>query len=101
LRDEDLAPFAVADGLLARMAAEAGQLTDAERDCLLWLGAAMLAEAADLDPQQARRLIHPMTTENRTTLQAGFGFAAVMAYGRLLYVIKRHKLRGICHPESN
>jgi inorganic triphosphatase YgiF len=101
VREEDLAHFAVADGLLARMAADPGHMSEAERDYLLLLGAAMLAEAADLDPAQAYRLICPMTAENGTLLQAGFGFAAVTAYGRLLYTIKRHKLRGICHPDLN
>jgi hypothetical protein len=101
VKDDDLAPFAVADGLLARMTADPGWLSEAERDYLLQIGAAALAQLADLDPAQAYRLIWPITAENRTTLQAGFGVAAVTAYGRLLYVIRRHDLRGRCHPERN
>jgi hypothetical protein len=101
LRDEDLAPFAVADGLLARMNAAPDHLSEAEKDWLLLMGAKTLARVADLDPAQAYRLIHPMTAENQTTIQAGSGFAAIFAYGRLLYTTSRHDLRGTVHPERN
>jgi hypothetical protein len=101
VNDDDLAHFAVADGLLARMAADPGRMSEAEKDYLLLQGARILARAADLSGDEAYRLIYPFTAENRTTLQAGAGFAAVMAYGRLLYTVKRHQLRGICHPERN
>jgi hypothetical protein len=101
MRDEDLEQFAVADGLLARMTAEPSQMSDAEKDYLLLQGARMLARVADLSGEEAYRLIHPFTAENRTTLQAGAGFAAVFAYGRLLYTVRRNDLRGLCHPERN
>jgi hypothetical protein len=101
VRDEDLAHFAAADGLLARMTADPDQLSQAEKDYLLLQGARTLARAADLSGEEAYRLIHPFTRENRTTLQAGAGFAAVFAFDHLLYTIRRHQLRGICHPENN
>jgi hypothetical protein len=65
------------------------------------LGAKVLAGAADLSGEEAYRLIYPMTPENRTTIQAGAGYAAIFAYGRLLYTVRRHDLRGYCHPERN
>jgi hypothetical protein len=101
VRDDDLVHFAVADGLLARMAADPGHMSEAERDYLLLQGARSLARVADLSGEEAYRLIYPFTPENQTTLQAGAGFAAVFAYGRLLYTVRRHDLRGICHPERN
>lgn len=101
MREEDLAPFAAADGLAARIAAAPEHLSQAEKDWLLLQGARRLALAADLEGDEAYRLIYPFTPENQTTLQAGAGFAAVFAYGRLLYTIRRQDLRGICHPERN
>jgi hypothetical protein len=41
--DHHLAPFAVGDGLLARIAAEPGHMSEAEKDFLLLQGARMLA----------------------------------------------------------
>ena len=101
LRDEDLAPFAVADGLLARIAAEPTGMTEAERDYLLVRGAKMLARVADLSGEEAYRLIHPFTPENQTTIQCGREFACISAFGRLLFVTNRRDLRGACHPERN
>ena len=57
--------------------------------------------AVDLEPEEAYRLIYPMTAENRTTIQAGAGFAAVMAWERVLFTIRRNDLRGLCHPDLN
>ena len=101
MRPEDLEAFAVADGLLARMTADPHWMSQAERDYPLVQGARVLAEAADLRGDEAYRLLYPFTAENRTTLQAGSGFAAIFAFGRLLYTVRRHDLRGICHPEKN
>jgi hypothetical protein len=101
LREDDLAPFAVADGLLARIAAEPSHMSDAERDHLLLMGAKMLAWVADLSGEEAYRLIHPFTPENRTTIQCSREFACISAFGRLLYVINRRDLAGLCHPERN
>jgi hypothetical protein len=101
MKDEDLEQFAVADGLLARITAEPSPMSQAEKDYLLLQGARMLARAGDLSGDEAYRLIYPFTPENQTTLQAGAGFAAVFAYGRLLYTVRRQDLHGICHPEHN
>ena len=101
MREDDLAHFAVADGLLARTAADPDRMSEAEKNYLLLQGARTLARAADLNGEEAYRLIYPFTPENQTTLQAGAGFAAIFAYGRLLYTVRRHQLRGICHPERN
>ena len=101
MRDEDLAPFAVADGLLARLGAEPGQLSEAEKNYLLFEGARMLALAGKLKGEEAYRLIYPFTPENRTTIQCSREFACISAFGRLLFVINRRDLRGLCHPERN
>jgi hypothetical protein len=63
MKDEDLEQFAVADGLLARIIAEPGYLTDAEKNYLLFQAARRLALAADLKGEEAYRLIYPMTPE--------------------------------------
>ena len=101
MRDEDLEPFAVADGLLARIAADPGHLSDAERDYLLFQGARTLARVGGLDGEEAYRLIYPFTAENQTTIQASREFACISAFGRLLFVINRRDLAGLCHPERN
>jgi hypothetical protein len=101
MREEDLVPFAVADGLLARMAAEPGQLSQAEKDYLLLEGARMLARVGNLCGEEAYRLIYPFTPENRTTIQCGRDLACISAFGRLLFVCKRVDLAGYCHPERN
>jgi hypothetical protein len=102
VREDDLEHFAVADGLLARMAAEgAGWSTGTERDFLLFEAARALALAADLDGEEAYRLIYPMTAENQTTISVTRLSATVVSFGRVLYRIRRHDLRGRCHPERN
>ena len=101
MRADDLEQFAVADGLLVRLTAEPGHLSEAEKNYLLFQAARALALAAELKGEEAYRLIYPMTPENRTTIQAGNGFAAVIAFERVLYTVRRHQLRGICHPENN
>ena len=101
MRPEDLEAFAVADGLLARMTADPHWMSQAERDYLLVQGARVLAEAADLRGEEAYRLLYPFTAENRTTIQAGAGFAAVLAWERILFTIHRNDLRGLCHPDLN
>jgi hypothetical protein len=100
MNDDDLAQFAIADGLLARLDPP-GHMSAAEREYLLDQAARRLAVAADLEVAEARRLLEPMTPENQTTIQCGRQFAAVMAYGRLLYVAARVELRGACHPDAN
>jgi hypothetical protein len=101
MKDEDLEPFAVADGLLVRIAAEPDHMSDAERDYLLFQGARMLARVGGLDGEEAYRLIYPFTPENQTTIQCGREFACISSFGRLLFVINRRELRGLCHPERN
>jgi hypothetical protein len=101
VRDRDLGTFAVSDGLLARIVADPGHLSEGEKDYLLFQAARRLALAADLKGEEAYRLIYPMTPENRTTIQAGAGFAAVMAWERVLFTIRRDDLRGLCHPDWN
>jgi hypothetical protein len=101
MKEEDLEHFAVADGLLARIAADPGHMTDAERDYLILQGAKMLARLTDLTGEEAYRLIHPFTPENRTTIQCGREFACISAFDRLLFVINRRELAGLCHPERN
>lgn len=100
MNDDDLAQFAIADGLLARLDPP-GHMSPAERAYLLDQAARRLATAADLELDEARRLLEPMTPENQTTIQCGPQFACVSAFGRLLYVAARVELRGACHPDAN
>lgn len=101
MREEDLVPFAVADGLLARLATEPGHLSEAEKDYLLLEGARMLARVGKLKGEEAYRLIYPFTPENQTTIQCGRDLACISAFGRLLFVCNRRDLAGYCHPERN
>jgi hypothetical protein len=102
LRDEDLAPFAIADGLLARMTGEATwHLTEDEIDHLLSEACDELARAKDCDPQQAADAIRQAYEAGHSAIQAGPEFAIVTMYGRVLKVMSRHALRGICHPGLN
>ena len=101
MRDEDLEQFAVADGLLARMGAEPGHLSEAEKDYLLFQAARALALSADLSGDEAYRLIYPFTADNQTYITANSLSATVVSFGRVLFHIRRRDLRGLCHPERN
>jgi hypothetical protein len=102
VRHEDLAPFAVADGLLAKMATDPpGQLTDVERMHLLDLARETLARATGETLENAGRAMHQAAAEGEFTLQAGKKFTCVTIHGRLLVVMSRWELRGACHPASN
>jgi hypothetical protein len=101
MNHDDLEQFAIADGLLARLAAEPSHMSEAERNYLLFQGAKMLARVTDLSGEEAYRLIYPFTPENQTTIQCGREFACISAFGRLLFVINRRELAGLCHPERN
>jgi hypothetical protein len=102
MKHEDLAPFAVADGLLAKIATEpAGQLTDVEHQCLLDRARENLAKATGETVENAGRAMHQAANEGEFTLQAGNEFACVTIYGRLLVVMTRWELRGTCHPATN
>jgi hypothetical protein len=102
VRHEDLVPFAVADGLLAKMATDPpGQLTDAEHQYLLDRARENLARATGETLENAGRAMHAAAAEGEFSLQAGKEFTCVTIYGRLLVVMSRWELRGACHPASN
>ena len=102
MRHEDLAPFAVAEGLLAKIATDPpGQLTDAERQHLLDRARETLARATGETLENAGRAMHQAAAEGEFTLQAGKEFTCVTIYGRLLVVMSRWDLRGACHPGTN
>jgi hypothetical protein len=102
VRDEDLAPFAVADGLLARIAAERpGKLTDVEHRHLLDLARENLARGSGETLEMAGNAMFKAADEGEFTLQCGEQFATVTIYGRLLVVYTRVELAGRCHPERN
>jgi len=102
LRDEDLAPFAVADGLLAKMAAqEAGRATDEERQWMLDHARENLARVAGISLEAAGRELHAAALQGHLTEQYSDTFAVVSLKGRILYCMARHALRGCAHPERN
>ena len=102
MKDEDLAPFAVADGLLARIAAERpGLLTEAEHRHLLDLAQENLARGTGETLEMAGKAMQEAADEGEFTLQCGEQFATVTVYGRLLVVYTRVELAGRCHPERN
>jgi hypothetical protein len=102
VRHEDLAPFAVAEGLLAKIATDPpGQLTDAERTYLLERARENLAKATGETLENAGRAMHQAANEGEFTLQTGKEFTCVSIYGRLLVVMSRWDLRGVCHPATN
>jgi hypothetical protein len=101
VRSDDLAPFAVADGLLARIQQRPSGMTDQERLELLDRAREALAKQADLTPKVAGRLMHQAAAEGEFTIQCGDQFAIVTAWGRLLTVMARVELRGVCHPDAN
>lgn len=102
MREDDLAPFAVADGLLARIAAERpGKLTDVEHQHLLDRARETLARATGETLENAGRAMHQAAAEGEFTLQCGEQFAVVTIYGRVLTVYARVELAGVCHPELN
>ena len=102
MRDDDLAPFAVADGLLARIAAERpGKLTEAEHQHLVDLARENLARGTGETLEMAGKAMFKAAAEGEFTLQCGQRFAAVTMYGCLLVVYTRVELAGTCHPERN
>jgi hypothetical protein len=102
VRGEDLAPFAVADGLLARIAAERpGKLTDLEHRHLLDVARENLARGTGKTLEAAGRAMFKAAAEGEFTLQRGQQFATVTMHGRILVVYTRVELAGICHPERN
>lgn len=102
MREDDLAPFAVADGLLARIAAERpGKLTEVEHRYLLDLARENLARGTGETLEMAGKAMFKAADEGEFTLQCGEQFATVTMYGRLLVVLARVELAGCCHPERN
>jgi hypothetical protein len=102
VRDDDLAPFAIADGLVAAMSEQpASMMTSLEREYLLAEAARNLAKLGDLTVDEAARLLAEFTEENQLRIQCSEKFALVAAYGRLLVVFGRSELRGRVHPASN
>lgn len=102
MKDEDLEPFAIADGLLDRIAAERpGKLTDIEHQHLLDKARETLARATGETLENAGRAMHQAAAEGEFTLQCGDQFAVVTMYGRILTVYARVELAGVCHPEHN
>jgi hypothetical protein len=102
VRDDDLAPFAVADGLLARIAAERpGKLTDMEHEHLLNVARENLARGTGETLEMAGKAMFKAADEGEFTLQCGDQFATVVMYGRLILVMGRVELAGVCHPERN
>jgi hypothetical protein len=102
VRDEDLEQFAVADGLLARIAAERpGKLTDVEHQHLLDKARETLARATGETLEMAGKAMFKAADEGKFTLQCSDQFAVVTMYGRVLVVYARVELAGVCHPELN
>jgi hypothetical protein len=102
MREDDLAPFAVADGLLARIAAERpGKLTETEHQHLLAVARENLAREAQVTLAAAGKTIIEAADRGAFTLQCGEQFATVCIYGRILVVYTRVELAGRCHPERN
>jgi hypothetical protein len=102
VRGEDLAPFAVADGLLARMNAERpGKLTEFEHRHLLSVARENLAREAQVTLAAAGKTIIEAADRGAFTLQCGQQFATVCIYRRVLVVYTRVELAGRCHPERN
>jgi hypothetical protein len=101
MRDEDLAPFAVADGLLPHVPDRDGGLTDAERQYLCDRARENLATGTGETLENAGRALLDGANAGEVEVRAGREFATVIAWGRLLVVYARAELRGICHPSAN
>ena len=102
MNDEDLAPFAVADGLLAKMAEQpAGMVTDSEREWMLNHAQEALARILAITIDVAGRELHSAALQGHVTEQYSDTFAMVALQGRILYVLSRIALRGAVHPERN
>jgi hypothetical protein len=102
VNEDDLAPFAIADGLLAKMEQqEPGRATDAERQWMLDKARETLVRVLDVTPDQAGRILHNAALRGDLTEQYSAQFAVVTLEGRILYVMSRHALRGAVHPEHN
>jgi hypothetical protein len=102
MREDDLGPFAAADGLIAKMRQQpAGLMTDLEQDHLLNEACRNLAKMRNLSVGEAAELLAEFNEGNQLAIQCSQQFAVVSAYGRILAVFSRSALRGVVHPESN
>lgn len=103
MRDEDLEAFAVAEGLLAKMADQppTGQVTDTERQWMLDQARDNLAKLLRITPDQASQEMHAAALAGGLSEQYSAHLAVVTMDGRILYVISRIGLRGAAHPERN
>jgi hypothetical protein len=102
LRDDDLAPFAVADGLRAKMEADRpGKLTEAEHQYLLDMARENLARGTGETLEMAGKAIFTAVDEGEFELRCTDHLAMVSIYGRILVVYARVELAGIVHPERN
>ena len=102
MRGDDLAPFAIADGLLAKMdQQEPGRATDTERQFMLDHARENLARVAGISLDAAGRELHVAAVAGNLTEQYSDTFAVVSLQGRILYCMARHALRGCAHPERN
>jgi hypothetical protein len=103
MKDEDLEPFAVADGLLAKMEDQppAGQVTDTERQWMLDQARENLARVLNVSAEVAGRELHVAAVRGEVTEQYSAHLAVIAMDGRILYVVSRVGLRGAAHPERN
>jgi len=102
VREEDLAPFAVDDGLLAKMEAERpGKLTEVEHQYLLDVARENLARGTGETLQMAGKAMIEACDKGEFELRCTDQMAMVSIYGRLLVVFARVELAGRCHPEHN
>jgi hypothetical protein len=101
VKEEDLEHFAVADGLLACMAAEPSHMSDAEQNYLLFQGAKRLALVADLSGEEAYRLIYPLPRRTRPPSSAAASSRASQRSAGCYSSSTAATCRGLCHPEHN
>jgi hypothetical protein len=84
VRDEDLAPFAVADGLLAKMTEQpAGIVTDTERQYMLDHARENLARVGNMTLEQAGQELHNAALRGDLTEQYTDHLAVVTLQGRI------------------
>ena len=86
MREDDLAPFAIADGLLARIAESPGRMSEREIDYLVEQARMVLAKSTGETLHDAGRAMEKALDEGGLTIQCGGQFAVVTIYGRLLVV---------------
>jgi hypothetical protein len=102
VRGDDLVPFAVADGLLEKMAEEpVGLVTDSEREWMLNHAQEALARVTGITIDAAGRELHVAAVAGNLTEQYSETFAVISLRGRILYCMARVALRGAVHPERN